>query len=80
MRSANRFQVSFFFKFHIARIEWLEVICGYELQIFGNPEKLCLNDYFGHFIFLSNENFDKSLSASAIDKMQRPLLKLVIIT
>ena len=59
----------FFFKFHIARIEWLEVICGYELQIFGNPEKLCLNDYFGHFIFLSNENFDKSLSASAINKM-----------
>ena len=41
----------------------------YELQIFGNPEKLCLNDYFGHFIFLLNENFDKSLSASAIDKM-----------
>ena len=51
--------------------DWMvgSYLYGYELQIFGNPEKLCLNDYFGHFIFLSNENFDKSLSASAIDKM-----------
>ena len=47
----------FFFRFHVTRCWMLWIyLYGYDLQIFWQPQKVSLNDYFRNFIFLPDEN------------------------